>query len=76
MKKVPTVSLQFRTPVVDWCIVDCRRWFFRRIQEILPGRVKEWNETTCVANTKAEEKLKRLKKIQEVCDSDSLVEYV
>ena len=37
----------------------------RRIQEILPGRVKEWNETSCVANTKAEEKLEKFKKIQE-----------
>ncbi|XP_028398444.1 CXXC-type zinc finger protein 1-like isoform X2 [Dendronephthya gigantea] len=37
----------------------------RRIQEILPGRVKEWNETSCIANSRAEEKLARLKNIQE-----------
>lgn len=39
---------------------------FRRIQEILPGRVKEWRETPCIANEKAQTKLKELKKIQEV----------
>lgn len=37
----------------------------RRIQELLPSRVKEWNETSCVANQKAEEKLSRIKKVQE-----------
>ncbi|XP_046839995.1 CXXC-type zinc finger protein 1-like [Xenia sp. Carnegie-2017] len=37
----------------------------RRIQEILPGRVKEWRETPCIANEKAQTKLKELKKIQE-----------
>ena len=46
--------------------MKCFICFFRRIQEILPGRVKEWNETTCVANIKAEEKLEKLKKVQEV----------
>ncbi|CAB4019848.1 CXXC-type zinc finger 1-like [Paramuricea clavata] len=53
-------------PNSKYCSHECGiQVAVRRIQEILPGRVKEWNETSCVANTRAEEKLERLKKIQE-----------
>lgn len=53
-------------PNSKYCSHECGiQVAVRRIQEILPGRVKEWNETPCSINQKAEGKLGQLKKVQE-----------
>lgn len=53
-------------PNSKYCSHECGiQVAVRRIQEILPNRVKEWNQTPCVANQKAEEKLAQLKIVQE-----------